>query len=118
MPALRPAPPNRRRAQNPPTADMPRRGFPRPELVAGIGGSIAVLAVLLARPPGWDALATVGATLLPAGLVLYGAAAARRARETQAQRVVVDAQRTALAREAAETDVSRAELQRRLGELI
>jgi signal transduction histidine kinase len=97
---------------------VPRLRIPGLELLAGIGGSIAVLAVILARPPGWDALATVGATLLPAGLVLYGAAAARRARETQAQRVVVDEQRSALAREAAETDLSRAELQRRLGELI
>jgi signal transduction histidine kinase len=88
------------------------------ELLAGIGGSVVVLAVLLARPPGWEAIATVGATLLPAGLVLYGAAAARRAREAAAQRTIVDEQRSALAREAAETDLSRAELQRRLDELV
>jgi signal transduction histidine kinase len=88
------------------------------ELVAGIGGSIVVLAVLLARPPGWEAIATVGATLLPAGLVLYGAAARRRSRDAETQRSLVDAQRTALAREAAETDLSRAELQRRLDELV
>lgn len=88
------------------------------ELVAGIGGSLVVLAVILARPPGWDVLATVGATLLPAGLVLYGATAARRAHEADAQRTLVGAQRDALAREAAETDLSRAELQRRLGELV
>ncbi len=88
------------------------------ELLVGVGGSIVVLAIILARPPGWDALATVGATLLPAGLVLYGATAARRAREAAAQRTLVDVQRTALVREAAETTLSRAELQRRLAELV
>jgi signal transduction histidine kinase len=97
---------------------MTRFRIPRIELLAGLGASIVVLAVILARPPGWDALATVGATLLPAGLVLSGAAAARRAREADAQRVLVDEQRTALEREAAETTLSRAELQRRLAELV
>lgn len=87
------------------------------ELVAGVGGSIAVLAILLARPPGWEAMATVGATLLPAGLVLYGATAARRSGEAETQRTLVMEQRAALSREAAETTLSRAELQRRLGEL-
>ena len=53
---------------------------PRIELVVGVGGSIVVLGVILAGTPGWDVLATVGATLLPASLVLYGAALARRAR--------------------------------------
>ena len=96
------------------------RSWPRPllEVLAGAAGSIVVLAVILARPAGWDVLATVGATLLPAGLVLYGAGAARRASEAKAQRLVVDEQRSALAREAAETNLSRAELQRRLAELI
>ncbi len=97
---------------------MPRLRIPPLELLAGVGGSLAVLAVLLARPPGWEAVAIVGATLLPAGLVLYGAAAARRARETAAERTLVDVQRTALVREAAETTLSRAELQRRLTELV
>jgi signal transduction histidine kinase len=97
---------------------MTRFRIPRIDLLAGVGASIVVLAVILARPPGWDALATVGATLLPAGLVLSGAAAARRAREADAQRVLVDEQRTALEREAAETTLSRAELQRRLAELV
>jgi signal transduction histidine kinase len=96
---------------------MPRLRIPLLELLAGVGGSIVVLAVILARPPGWEAIATVGATLLPAGLVLGGATAARRAREAAAHRTVVDEQRTALVREAAETTLSRAELQRRLAEL-
>lgn len=97
---------------------MARLRIPALELLAGVGGSIAVLAVILARPPGWDALATVGATLLPAGLVLYGATAARRARDAQTQRTLVAEQRTALVREAAETSLSRGELQRRLAELV
>ena len=97
---------------------MPRLRIPPLELVAGVAGSLAVLAVILARPPGWDAIATVGATLLPAGLVLYGATAARRARDVDDQRTIVDAQRTALVREAAETTLSRSELQRRLAELV
>jgi signal transduction histidine kinase len=96
---------------------MPRLRIPLLELVAGVGGSLVVLAVILARPAGWDVIATIGATLLPAGLVLGGATAARRAREAAAHRTVVDEQRTALVREAAETTLSRAELQRRLAEL-
>ena len=87
------------------------------EVLVGIAASIIVLGVLLGRPPGWEAIATVGATLLPAGLVLYGAAAARRSREARTQRSLVDDQRAAIAREAAESTMSRAELQRRLDEL-
>jgi signal transduction histidine kinase len=88
------------------------------ELLVGIGGSLLVLAILLARPPGWDALAIVLATLLPAGLVLYGAVAARRSREARSQGVIVSAQREALAREASESEESRAALQQRLSELV
>src|SRR5690348_5523826 len=89
----------------------------RVEILVGVAASIAVLAVLLAKPPGWDVLAIVGATLLPAGLVLYGAAARRRARDVVAQQTRVDAQRAVIAREAAETSESRSELARRLDEL-
>jgi signal transduction histidine kinase len=88
------------------------------ELLLGIGGSVVVLAILLARPPGWDAIAVVLATLLPAGLVLYGAVAARRAREARSQEALVTAQREALARETSEGEESRAALQQRLSELV
>jgi len=88
------------------------------ELLVGIGGSVLVLAILLARPPGWDALAIVLATLLPAGLVLYGAVATRRSHEARSQGAIVSAQREALAREASESEESRAELQQRLSELV
>ena len=87
------------------------------ELVLGVGGSLVVLAVLLAKPPWWEGLAIVLATLLPAGLVLYGAAAARRERATQAAERETQRQRESLAREAEETTRSRAELQGRLSEL-
>ena len=69
-----------------------RRSRIRPiELIVGVGGSIAVLAVLLAKPPWWEAAAIVLATLLPAGLVLYGATAARRARDRGGRRGGADA---------------------------
>ncbi|HEY7969074.1 MAG TPA: GAF domain-containing protein, partial [Candidatus Limnocylindrales bacterium] len=88
------------------------------ELLLGVGGSVLVLAILLARPPGWDALAIVLATLLPAGLVLYGAVATRRSREARSQGAIVSAQREAIAREASEGEESRAALQQRLSELV
>jgi signal transduction histidine kinase len=88
------------------------------EIVVGVGGSLAVLALLLARPPGWEAVAVVGATLLPAGLVLYGAVAARRARDADATGSLVEEQRLALAREGEAVGRSRAELQDRVSELV
>jgi signal transduction histidine kinase len=88
------------------------------ELIVGVGGSIAVLAVLLARPSWWEAAAIVLATLLPAGLVLYGATAARRARTAEAAEAELMRERENLAREAAELGRSRAELQVRLSELV
>jgi signal transduction histidine kinase len=93
------------------------RGVRPVELVTGIGGSLAVLAILLLRPPGWEAAAIVGATLLPAGLVLYGSLAARRAREAQAKEAVVASQRESIAREAEDLGRSRAELTERIAEL-
>jgi signal transduction histidine kinase len=88
------------------------------ELILGVGGSLVVLAVLLAKPPWWEPVAIVLATLLPAGLVLYGAAAARRARVAQEAEREAQRQREGLAREAEETNRSRAELQGRLSELV
>jgi signal transduction histidine kinase len=88
------------------------------ELILGVGGSLVVLAVLLAKPSWWEPVAIVLATLLPAGLVLYGAAAARRARVAQEAEREAQRQREGLAREAEETNRSRAELQGRLSELV
>jgi signal transduction histidine kinase len=88
------------------------------EILVGIGGSLAVLAVLLLRPTGWEAAAIVGATLLPASLVLYGGTAARRARELERQQALLVDHRETLAREADDLGRSRAELQDRLAELV
>jgi signal transduction histidine kinase len=88
------------------------------ELLLGVGASAVVLGVLLARPAGWEAIAIVLATLLPAGLVLVGAIAVRRARESREQEAIVLAQRDALARETLEREGSRSELQQRLSELV
>jgi signal transduction histidine kinase len=87
------------------------------ELVVGIGGSLVVLAVLLARPSWWEAAAIVLATLLPAGLVLYGATAHRRAATAEAAEAELRRQREGLAHEAEELGRSRGELQTRLSEL-
>lgn len=87
------------------------RRLGRRELLGAIIGSVVVLVVLLQRPPGWEVAAIVGATLLPAGIVLYGGAAARRARELQAQRDVAR-------QEAVQIDAARSELQGRLAELV
>jgi signal transduction histidine kinase len=88
------------------------------ELLAGVGGSLVVFAVLLARPPGWETAALVGATLLPAALVLYGGVAARRARESQAKAAIVAEQQATIASEADVLGRSRAEVQDRLSELV
>jgi signal transduction histidine kinase len=88
------------------------------ELVLGIGGSLAVLAALLLRPPGWETAAVILATLLPAALVLYGGVAARRARDAQAAASLVAGQRESLAREADVLARSRTELQQRVSELV
>jgi signal transduction histidine kinase len=88
------------------------------ELLVGVGGSLAVLIALLLRPPGWETAAIIGATLLPAALVLYGAVAARRARETQAKETLLAEQRATLATEALDLQRSRSELQSRLSELV
>jgi len=94
-----------------------RSRFRPVELLVGIGGSLAVLVVLLARPPWWEAAAIVLATLLPAGLVLYGATAHRRAASAESAEIEVRRQRENLAREADELGRSRTELQTRLSEL-
>jgi signal transduction histidine kinase len=94
------------------------RGARPIEIVVGVGGSLAVLVVMLLRPAGWEAAAIIGATLLPAGLVLYGGVAARRAHELERQQTEIVAHRETLDREADDLGRSRAELQDRLAELV
>ncbi len=50
----------------------------RRAIALGVLGSLAVLAYLVARGPGWESVAVVLAAILPAGLVLYGGAARGR----------------------------------------
>jgi signal transduction histidine kinase len=88
------------------------------ELIAGVGVSGIVLVALLLRPAGWEAVAIVGATLLPASLILYGGVASRRAGEGRAAQALLAEQREVLAREAVDLGRSRAQLQDRLSELI
>jgi signal transduction histidine kinase len=51
----------------------------RRAIALGVIGSLAVLAYLVGRGPGWESVAVVLAAILPAGLVLYGGAARGRA---------------------------------------
>ena len=97
---------------------MSRRRIRPGELLLGVGGSLAVLVALLLQPPGWEAAAIVGATLLPASLVLYGGVAARRAHESDAKEALVARQRESLAREAEDLGRSRADLTGRISELV
>ena len=71
----------------------------RRAVLLGIGASALVLAYLVARGPAYELVAIVLATLLPAGLVLYGGAARRRAEDLRSQqRLTEDAyQRSELA---------------------
>jgi signal transduction histidine kinase len=59
-------------------------------VVLGILGSAAVLAYLLADGPGAQGIAIVLATLLPAGLVLYGGAARGRTRDLRTQQELTE----------------------------
>jgi signal transduction histidine kinase len=67
-----------------------RRLMGRRAIVLGVLGSAVVLAYLLARGPAWDSIAVVLAAILPAGLVLYGGAAAGRANALRAAQQQTD----------------------------
>jgi signal transduction histidine kinase len=94
-------------------------------MLAGVGGSLAMLGWLLLRLPAWEAVAVVGATLLPASLVLYGGDARRRARELRSQQQLLLEQRDLSEREYDRSERANAELQQinlelehRIGELM
>ena len=83
----------------------------RRAILLGVVGSLAVLAYLLARAPGWESVAVVLAAILPAGLVLYGGAArgrasALRAAQQQTEQAYLRSERANL------------DLQERLAELM
>jgi signal transduction histidine kinase/ActR/RegA family two-component response regulator len=80
-------------------------------LAAGVGGSLAMLGYLALRLPGWEAVSVVAATLLPAGLVLYGGDARRRARDLRTQQQLLLEQRDLTEREYDRSEQANAELQ-------
>jgi signal transduction histidine kinase len=85
-----------------------RIGFPA--LLLGVGSSLAVLAYLVLRAPYWEQVAIVAATLLPAGLVLFGDAARRRSIALRGQQAITE-------RTVRETETANAALQGRFAEL-
>ena len=62
----------------------------RRAVAPGVLASTAVLAYLVGRGPGWESVAVVFAALLPAGLILYGNAARRRAGDLRAQQELTE----------------------------
>ena len=83
----------------------------RRAIALGVIGSLAVLAYLLARAPGWESIAVVLAAILPAGIVLYGGAA--RGRSSALRTAQQQTEQAYLRSERANLD-----LQERLAELM
>ncbi len=81
-------------------------------VVVAVAASSTVLAYLLLRLPGWEAVAVVGATLLPAGLVLYGGGLRRASAEVRRKQDEVVAQRDIALREVQRSTETNIELQR------
>jgi signal transduction histidine kinase len=97
-----------------PPATRPPSGADATDLRAvalGLTGSIAVLAYILLRGPAWQEVAIVLAVLLPAGLVLYGGAARRRAAELRVQQGLTQ---QAFSR----SEVANRDLEQRVAELV
>jgi signal transduction histidine kinase len=83
----------------------------RTDVVVGGAGIAIVLAILVARPPGWDVLtAVLAVALVPAAAVLVGVVRRSR-RELEGRRQAVES-------EAAEADRARKELGERVAELV
>ena len=81
-----------------------------PALVIGIAGSVLLLVYFLLQGPYWGQVALVAATLLPAGLILYGSDARRRATALREQHAITE-------RALHEMEAANAALKGRLGEL-
>ena len=79
--------------------------------VIGILGSVAVLAYLVGRGPAWESVAVVLASLLPAGLVLYGGAARGRTRALRTAQQLTE-------QEFLRSERANFDLQERLAELM
>ena len=81
------------------------------EIALGIAGSLALLVYFLLQAPGWSAIAVIAATLLPAGIVLYGGSARRRARDLRQQQTLLFEQRELSEREYDRSEQANVELQ-------
>jgi signal transduction histidine kinase len=81
-------------------------------VAVAVAASATVLAYLLLRLPGWELVAVVGATLLPAGLVLYGGGLRRASAEVRRTQGEVVAQRDIALREVQRSTEANIELQR------
>jgi signal transduction histidine kinase len=68
-------------------------GSSRRDVALAVGLSFALLLYILLQGPAWEGVAIVAATLLPAGLLLYGGSASRRARELRRQQTLLLEQR-------------------------
>lgn len=88
-----------------------RSGLGGLEKVLGIGLSFLLLAYFLVQGPLWQYVAIVAATLLPAGLIVYGGDARRRARELREQQTLLLEQRDLADREYERGEEAKAELQ-------
>ena len=69
------------------------------DVVIAVALSFALLLYFLLQGPAWVGVAIVAATLLPAGLLLYGGSASRRARELRRQQTLLLEQRELSERE-------------------
>ncbi len=86
-------------------------GGSRRDVALGVAGSLAMLGYVAVQGPLWQELAIVAATLLPAGVVLYGGSARRRARELRRQQTMLLEQREVSEREYDRSEETRVELQ-------
>jgi signal transduction histidine kinase len=69
------------------------------DVILAVALSFALLLYILLQGPAWVGVAVVAATLLPAGLLLYGGSAGRRARELRRQQTLLLEQRELSERE-------------------
>jgi signal transduction histidine kinase/CheY-like chemotaxis protein len=74
-------------------------GSSRRDVALGMLGSFGLLGYFLLEGPLWVGVAVVAATLLPAGIVLYGGSARRRAHELRRQQTLLLEQRELSERE-------------------
>ena len=69
------------------------------DVILAVSLSFALLLYILLQGPAWVGVAIVAATLLPAGILLYGGSASRRARELRRQQTLLLEQRDLSERE-------------------